>query len=200
MQMRAKPCNPFPTRKPRHTSLLSKHMIRQPRFEFFIPAFFNHIRLIRVHVMEKLPLATEPFDFDTFGARRPGRNEREARSVKDSSRQPLSLFSTFVQQPARSRRNQRFPSSASWQLQFSVRSAACRAVISRGLGLLLFRRGRLSLNRLRGLLFFMIDLLRSFPLESRFSLGVFFSSRMTVCDGQLIMACRVRRLEFHGSL
>src|SRR5229473_2002768 len=45
-----------------------------------------------------------------------------------------------------------------------------------------------------------VDLHRSFPLESRFSLGVLFPSRMTVRDGQLIMACRVRRLEFHGSL
>jgi hypothetical protein len=54
-------------------------MIRQPRFEFFIPAFFNHIRLIRVHVMEELPLATEPFDFDTFGARHPAQAEMGAK-------------------------------------------------------------------------------------------------------------------------
>ena len=81
MQMRAKPCNPFPTRKPRQTSLLSEYMIRQPRFELFIPAFFNHIRLIRVHVMEDLPLATAAFEFDTFGARRPAQAEMSAKTA-----------------------------------------------------------------------------------------------------------------------
>src|SRR5439155_1518084 len=51
-----------------------------------------------------------------------------------------------------------------------------------------------------GLLFFGFDPIGSFPLQSSFPLGVFFPPCLAVGNGQLVMARRVCRLEFHGSL